>query len=89
MGKSKSIGVTTNDSIYHRPRSTPDLVSVYIDDIILLFSHTLKDHLEDLEKVLSHLAKAGFKLKPSKCQFIRQEVDFLVHVITPQGLKIN
>ena len=41
----------------------------------------------NLKKVLQRLIEVGLKLKPTKCHFIRQEVDFLGHVITPQGLK--
>ena len=35
------------------------------------------------------LAAAGLKLKPSKCRFIRQEVQYFGHVLTPNGLKPN
>ena len=70
------------------PNKGPDFVSVYIDDI-LVFSRTLEEHLQHLKKVLSSLAEVGLKLKPAKCQFIRQEVDFLGHVITPQGLRTS
>ena len=35
------------------------------------------------------MSEAGLKLKPSKCSFIRQEVEYLGHVVTPQGLKPN
>ena len=33
--------------------------------------------------------EVGLKLKPEKCQFIRQQVGFLGHVITPYGLKTS
>ena len=39
--------------------------------------------------VLLRLQEANLKLKPSKCHFARQEVQYLGHVITPNGLKPN
>ena len=65
-----------------------DFVSVYIDDV-LVFSPSLEKHVEHLERVITSLAKAGLKLKPSKCKFVRSEVCYLGHVITPQGLKTS
>ena len=66
----------------------PNFVSVYIDDV-LVFSRTLEEHLDHLERVLKRLIEVGLKLKPQKCHFVRQEVGFLGHVITPQGLKTS
>ena len=38
---------------------------------------------------MDRLAEVGLKLNTSKCQFICQEVAFLGHVISPQGLKTS
>lgn len=70
------------------PEDGPDFVTVYIDDV-LVFSRTLEDHLEHLRKVIERLQQVGLKLKPTKCQFILEEVEYLGHLITPQGLKPN
>ena len=70
------------------PEDGPDFVSVYIDDI-LVFSETLEDHMKHLAIVMNHLIEVGLKLKPTKCHFCRQEVEYLGHVITPQGLKTS
>ena len=70
------------------PDDGPDYVAIYIDDV-LVFSRTLEEHLQHLRKVIQRLCDAGLKLKPSKCRFIREEVEYLGHVITPQGLKTN
>ncbi len=70
------------------PEDGPDFVSVYIDDI-LVFSRTISEHLRHLQLVLERLKEAGLKLKPTKCHFIREEVEYLGHIITPQGLKPN
>ena len=43
---------------------------IYLDDIII-FSKNPDDHLTGLEGVFERLAKAGLKLKPSKCEFFR------------------
>ena len=63
-------------------------VAVYIDDV-LVFSRTLEDHLKHLCRVIERLQEVGLKLQPAKCQFIREEVEYLGHLITPQGLKPN
>ena len=68
------------------PEGGPDLVTAYLDDI-LIFSETLQDHMSHLKMVMDRIVAAGLKLNPSKCKFIQQEVEYLGHVITPQGLK--
>ena len=70
------------------PEGGPDFVSVYIDDIII-FSETLEDHLRHLKMVIERLQQCGLKLKPVKCHFCREEVEYLGHIITRHGLKTN
>ena len=70
------------------PDNGLNFVAVNIDDI-LVFSRTLEEHLEHLRLVIERLEEAKLKLKPVKCQFIRKEVDYLGHELTPEGLKVN
>ena len=68
------------------PTDDSDFVAVHIDDV-LIFSRTLEEHIEHLKLVITRLQEAGLKLKPIKCHFLREEVEYLGHVITPKGLK--
>ena len=72
------------------PESGPIFIAAYIDDI-LVFSTTLEDHLNHLCSVLECLKEVNLKLKlkPAKCRFARKEVEYLGHVLTPDGLKPN
>ncbi len=70
------------------PEDGPDFTSAYIDDI-LVFSATLEDHIQHLEQVINRLLEVGLKLRPNKCKFIRQEVNYLGFVLTPFGLKTS
>ena len=70
------------------PGDGPDFVSVYLDDI-LIFSQTFEDHFNHLQKVVQWIKEANLKLKPSKCHFLHQEIDYLGHVISAKGLKPN
>ncbi|KRZ67383.1 Retrovirus-related Pol polyprotein from transposon 17.6 [Trichinella papuae] len=58
---------------------------VYLDDIIV-FGKTEEEHLERLEGVLSRLQSVGLKIKPEKCQLMRQSVHYLGHVVTQHGV---
>ena len=61
---------------------------VYLDDIII-FSDTKEEHLKRLEEVFQKLITAGLKLKPSKCHFFREEIEYLGHVVSGKGISTN
>lgn len=61
------------------------IVLVYLDDL-LVFSSTLSDHLVRLETVLRRLRETGLKVKVEKCHFLQQEVRFLGHQVSAQGI---
>ena len=70
------------------PLEGPSFVSVYIDDL-LVYSKTLEEHLQHLSRVMNRLREVNLKLQPAKCHFFRQSVEFLGHILTPQGLMPN
>lgn len=61
---------------------------IYIDDIII-FSKSVNEHLPHLEEVFRRLREANVKLNPKKCCFAKQEVEYLGHVVSPDGVKPN
>ena len=61
---------------------------VYLDDIII-YSDTKEEHLKRLEAVFQKLATAGLKLKPFKCFFFKEEIDYLGHVVSGEGISTN
>ena len=60
-------------------------VLCYIDDI-LVTGNSEAAHLRNLEEVLKRLHKEGFRLKRSKCAFMKKSVEYLGHTIIAEGL---
>ena len=58
---------------------------VYLDDIIV-FSRNLEQHLERCRIVFQRLRSAGLKLKVSKCNLVRDSVQFLGHIVSGEGV---
>lgn len=68
------------------PEDGDDFVKAYMDDV-LVFSPTLQQHLEHLQREMGRLREVNLKLNPEKCKFVREEVKYLGHVVTAEGLK--
>ena len=58
---------------------------VYLDDI-LVTGETFQEHLENLRQIFDRLKQAKLRLKPSKCQFLRQEVEYLGYIVSKDGV---
>lgn len=63
-------------------------VLVYLDDL-LVFSRTLEEHVQKLDKVLTRLEEFGLRLNPDKCQFVHPSVKCLGHVISAGGVQTD
>ena len=61
---------------------------VYLDDIIV-WSATFDEHLHRLRQVFDRIRRAGQKLKPAKCQFLKKQVTFLGHAVSSQGIETD
>ena len=42
-----------------------------------------------MKEVFRRLRDANVKLNPKKCSFVKQRVDYLGHVVTPEGISPN
>ena len=61
---------------------------IYVDDIIV-YSRNMKEHVEHLKEIFKCIAKAGLRLKPSKCRFAAKEVKYLGHILSGDGVRPN
>ena len=61
---------------------------IHLDDVII-FSKTPDEHIERLRGVLQKLGNAGLKLKPSKCEFLKDQISYLGHIVSKNGVETN
>lgn len=61
---------------------------VYMDDVVI-FSKSLKEHLDHLRLIFSKFRHYNLKIQLDKSEFLCKDVAFLGHVITPEGIKPN
>ena len=58
---------------------------VYLDDVIV-FGETPEEHTQRLDWLLQRFIDAGLKLNLEKCHFLQQQVEYLGHIISSEGL---
>lgn len=61
---------------------------VFFDDI-LIYSSSYEDHLQHLHEVLSLLAKDKWVVKLKKCHFAQEEIKYLGHILSAQGVSTD
>ena len=61
---------------------------IYLDDVIV-FSHMEEEHLKRLHIVLERFHEFNLKLKPSKCLFFQNEIMYLMHHVSKDGIHPN
>ncbi|CAC5374722.1 unnamed protein product [Mytilus coruscus] len=63
-------------------------VLIYLDDVII-YSFNIDEHFKHLDEVITRLKNAGLKLKPSKCDLIKEEILYLGKIVGKHGVKPN
>ena len=58
---------------------------IYLDDVIV-FSEMPEEHLLRMRVVFDHLREHGLKLKPSKCDLFKTEINYLAHHVSKEGV---
>ena len=58
---------------------------IYLDDVIV-FSNTPDEHLRRMRVVFNCLHEHGLKLKPSKCEVFKLEINYLAHHVSQKGV---
>ena len=61
---------------------------IYLDDIIV-FSQTPEEYLVRLQAIFDKLKAAGLKLKPSKCELFKKQINYLGHVVGQEGVSTD
>ena len=63
-------------------------VLVFFDDI-LIYNKSWKDHVEHVDRVLKLLEEKQLYAKSSKCFLGVQEVEYLGHIVSHEGVKVD
>ena len=61
---------------------------IYLDDVIV-FADSFQAHIDRLAEVFERLRKGGLKISPRKCCLLKQEVSFLGHVVSKDGISTD
>jgi hypothetical protein len=61
---------------------------VFFDDI-LIYSKSWEDHVQHVDKVLQLLKEQQLCAKVSKCFFGVKEVEYLGHIVSHEGVKVD
>ena len=65
-----------------------EFIRTHLDDLLVITKGTYKDHLEQLEMMLSRSKEAGLKVNAKKLFFAQEELEYLGYWITHKGAQL-
>ena len=82
-------GISSAPALFQRTmeqilQGIPGVVA-FMDDIELTGA-TVEEHLDRLDQVPQRLEEHGLRLQKSKCEFLKDRVEYLGHIIDKDGL---
>ena len=63
-----------------------DYVRTYIDDLLIISNKFLEDHIKKLDKFLSRLESADFKVNAEKSFFAGNKLEYICFKIIREGI---
>lgn len=83
-------GLTNAPSAFQRMVNTiacelNNQIVAYLDDIVIA-SKTITEGVTLLKLFMEKIREYGLTLKPSKCKFLQNQIEFLGHVVSPAGI---
>jgi Reverse transcriptase (RNA-dependent DNA polymerase) len=71
------------DRVFRQLRNKyPGMIFIYMDDILIATTKDYALHRQVVHKVLATLERESFFLKPAKCKFEQELIDYLGIVVT-------
>ena len=61
----------------------------HIQDDIIIWGHSKAEHDKNLEQVLARIEKSGLKLNKTKCKFGLNEVKYVGHIFSSEGVRAD
>jgi hypothetical protein len=79
---------TMMDATFRDEIASGDVI-IYMDDILIATNGTLKEHQQMVAHVLQKLLDNDLFLKPEKCRFNKQEVEYLGVIVGKGEVKMD
>ena len=61
---------------------------IYLDDVIIV-GNSFEQHLDRIQQVLQRFRNHNLKLSPKKCAFFRDQVKYVGHIVSADGVRTD